>query len=187
MSGDISRQACEFSKQAHSGQLRKGTEIPYFTHLEETADIVRGLTDQKEIIAAAYLHDIVEDTDCSIEDVRNVFGDAVAHIVEGETERREPGYNASETWQQRKTDKIKHLKEAGREVQMVALADKLSNMRATYREYERIGDEVWKRFNRTEKEVHAWYYKELSEAFSKWKDTKEWKEFDELRKKIFEN
>lgn len=177
--------ASEFAKKAHAGQVRKGTKIPYFMHLQEAADIVRTLSADEEVIAAAYLHDILEDTKVTLDVLREQFGNRVAEFVESETEHREVGYDKTATWHQRKQATIEELKTASEEVKIIALGDKLSNMRSTKKEYDRIGDRVWERFNERNKKEHEWYYKGLAEALSSLSGTEAWKEMKKLTEYVF--
>ena len=92
---DIVKEAYRFAEEAHKGQKRKGgNDIPYFTHIEETASIVKTLTDKKEVIAAAYLHDVVEDCGVSAASLpvnRNVQN-AVLLVTRQDGERKAKYY-----------------------------------------------------------------------------------------------
>ena len=73
--------AIVFATKAHEGQFRKATKIPYILHPMECAVIISGMTTDEEMIAAALLHDTVEDCDVTIEDIRREFGSRVAQFV----------------------------------------------------------------------------------------------------------
>ncbi|MFI3208923.1 MAG: HD domain-containing protein [Eubacteriales bacterium] len=151
--------AKEFATNAHKGQLRKGTTRPYILHPIEVADIVSTLTDDEEIIAAAYLHDTVEDCpEISIEVLEEFFGNRVATIVSQESEDK------TRSWLERKGTTIEHLRIAPIEVQMIALADKLSNMRDIDRDYPVCGEELWNRFRMKNKQIIGWYYKGVEDS-----------------------
>ena len=77
---NVLNRAIVFATEAHEGQYRKGTQIPYILHPMEAAAIVGTMTTDEEIIAGAVLHDVVEDTDTTIDDVQEMFGDRVAYI-----------------------------------------------------------------------------------------------------------
>ena len=97
----------------------------------EVAAIVSTMTDDKAIISAAMLHDTVEDTDATIEDIRREFGDKVADLVSSESENKRDNLPSSDTWKIRKQETVDRLKnESSKEVKMIALGDKLSNIRA---------------------------------------------------------
>ena len=145
------RKAAEFAKQAHEGTFRKGSRIPYIYHPMEVALIVAQITDDPEVIAAAYLHDVLEDTDVTGEELREQFGERVLFLVQQETEDK------SRTWRERKEATILHLEHAERDVKILTLGDKLSNMRSTARDYMVEGETIWQRFNEKRRECHQWY------------------------------
>lgn len=101
-------EAAEFAREAHRGMFRKGTEIPYIVHPIETAVIVASFTDDEEVIAAALLHDVVEDTDVTGEELEHRFGPRVAGLVMAESEDK------SRSWQERKAATLRHLESACR-------------------------------------------------------------------------
>lgn len=158
-------EAIEFAAKAHEGQFRKGTKRPYIVHPVEVADIVAVMTRDEEVICAAVLHDTIEDCPGVTEAaLSSVFGERVASMVAQESEDK------SRSWMERKETTIRHLGEAPREVQMIGLADKLSNMRDIDRDYPVFGEELWSRFRMKSKEAMGWYYKGirdvLKESFS---------------------
>ena len=129
--------AIEFATKAHEGQLRKGPKRPYIVHPVEVADSVSTMTTDEEVISAAVLHDTIEDCkDVTREILAQEFSKRVASIVAQESEDK------SRTWMERKSATIEHLRTAPREVQMVGLADKLSNMRDINRDYPVYGEEL---------------------------------------------
>ena len=188
---DIVKEAYRFAEEAHKGQKRKGgNDIPYFTHIEETASIVKTLTDKKEVIAAAYLHDVVEDckkgdAKYTIKDIEDHFGQEVANLVDCETENKYESLPAHETWRKRKEETINHMKNAPIEAKMIALGDKLSNMRSIKRDYEACGDKLWQRFNQKDKEQHGWYYRSMALGLIELQGTEAWQEFNGLVREVF--
>ena len=133
--------AIAFATQAHEGQVRKGTSRPFILHPLEVGKIVASMTDDEEVISAAILHDTIEDCDgVTQEMLREEFTERVASLVAQESEDK------SKTWMERKSATIAHLKVAPREIQMIGLADKLSNMRDIDRDYPECGEELWNRF-----------------------------------------
>ena len=145
-------EAAAFAAKAHEGAFRKGTRIPYITHPMETALIVSGFTRDEELIAAALLHDVVEDAGVTGGELRERFGDRVAALVLKASEDK------SLSWQERKSFALCRLEKAPRDLKILAMGDKLSNMRSTARDYLIIGDELWKRFNEKRKSRQGWYY-----------------------------
>ena len=150
-------EAAAFADKAHKGAFRKGTKIPYITHPMETAVIVSAFTDDEEIIAAALLHDVMEDAGVTREELEDAFGPRVADLVVDESEDK------SRSWQERKTRTVRHLCTASREIKILALGDKLSNMRCTARDYLVVGDAIWQRFNEKDKRKIAHALKELED------------------------
>ena len=151
--------AIEFATKAHEGQFRKGTRRPYIVHPIEVADIVATMTKDEEVICAAVLHDTIEDCRGITKDILKLrFGSRVADIVMQESEDK------SCTWEERKGATIRRLKEGPPEVQMIGLADKLSNMRDIDRDYPVAGDALWTRFRMQSKEALAWYYKSIRDV-----------------------
>ncbi len=108
-------EAAAFADKAHKGAFRKGTKIPYITHPMETAVIVSAFTDDEEIIAAALLHDVMEDAGVTREELEDTFGSRVADLVVDESEDK------SRSWQERKTRTVRHLCTASREIKILAL------------------------------------------------------------------
>ena len=166
--GRIER-AMIFAAEAHDGQKRKGKNRPYVLHLMEAAVTVSMMTDDEDVIIAALLHDTLEDTDTTAEQIRNAFGERVAALVGAESEDKRSGRPRGETWRIRKEEALQTLKAAPREAKLVALGDKLSNVREMARDHTRIGEALWDQFNQKDKGQHEWYYRSmyaiLSEAF----------------------
>ena len=176
-----------FATRAHSGTYRKGTKIPYIVHPIEAAAIVATMPDDPDMIAAAVLHDVVEDTDATLEEIRFFFNEHIARLVEAESEDKRKDLPPQETWMVRKMETLTFLREeADREAKILALADKLSNIRAIHRDQKTIGDQLWQRFNEKSKEKHGWMYRQVADALSELSDTFAWQEYDELVRKTFE-
>jgi len=171
---------------AHSGQVRKGTTTPYILHPLEAAAIVASMTDDQEIIAAAVLHDTLEDAGISLDEIAEKFGTRVADLVKSESENKRANLPASETWLIRKQETIEYLSnERDIAVKMIALADKLSNIRAIYRDHLAIGDELWERFNQHDPQMYAWYYRAIADATAELEHYPAWQEYSRLVEKVF--
>ena len=182
---NIVDRAIIFATKAHSGKLRKGSQLPYIVHPLEALAIVATITSDKELMAAAALHDVVEDTRYEIYEIRHEFGDRVADLVDSETSRDIEGVSHVDSWHQRKQVAIDRLAAASRDSQIVALGDKLSNMRLIAHDYATLGDEIWNRFNVKNKADHAWRYHSLVNALSDLSGTEAYKEFCMLVEKVF--
>lgn len=157
--------ALVFATQHHQHQHRKGTKIPYMTHLLNVCKLVAENNCSDEVLAAALLHDIVEDTDVTIEEVETIFGKQVAEIVRGATELDKLERKAIEkesSWQTRKDHTIHFLQqEASTDQLLVSGADKLDNLRSIVYDHKRIGEKLWSRFNAS-REQQAWYYNAIA-------------------------
>ena len=178
-------QAVVFAVNAHSGMKRKGCTTPYIVHPLEALTIASTLTDDVDVLCAAVLHDTVEDTDTTISDIKELFGDNVARLVASDSENKREDLPSSETWEIRKTESLTFLEKADKDEQIIALSDKLSNMRAIYRDYQILGEKLWDRFNVKDKQKHAWYYCGIATKLKDLADTFAYKEYVELVKKVF--
>ena len=176
--------AITFAVKAHQGMERKGKGFPYIVHPMEAVCIVATMTNDQELLAAAALHDVIEDTDTTAEDLKKEFGERVAMLVEAESDDKTGGSKA-ETWHQRKQDTLDRLRNADLDIKIVALGDKLSNMRAIAHDYAVLGDELWNRFTVKDPAEHAWRYHALAEALNDLSDTDAYKEFHTLVNKTF--
>ena len=169
--------AVVFAVRAHSGTERRGKGFPYIVHPLEAVEIVSTMTSDQQLLAAAVLHDTVEDTCVTLEQIRDEFGDRVASIANG--------LSATDSWHDRKKGAIDRLAKASREAKIVALGDKLSNMRAIARDYSVMGDELWKIFHVTDKKDHEWHYRGLADSLRELQDTFAFKEFEALINQVF--
>ena len=176
--------AITFAVKAHQGMERKGKGFPYIVHPMEAVCIVATMTNDQELLAAAAVHDVIEDTDTTAEDLKKEFGERVAMLVEAESDDKTGGSKA-ETWHQRKQDTLDRLRNADLDIKIVALGDKLSNMRAIAHDYAVLGDELWNRFTVKDPAEHAWRYHALAEALNDLSDTDAYKEFHTLVNKTF--
>ena len=153
--------AIEFAARAHRGQVRKATGVPYIVHPLGAARLLieHGCT-HEDAVVAAILHDTVEDTDATLEELRVAFGSTVADFVEALSE---PDKRAS--WEVRNHHTLSMLKEAPDPVLLVSCADKLDNLRSIAADVEQRGEAAWRSFKRGAPE-QAWYYRALSAVFS---------------------
>ena len=149
-----------FATKAHAGKYRKGTDRPYIIHPIEVMSIVMHFTDDEDVLTAAVLHDTVEDTAVTIQRVEKEFGSRVAELVASVTEDKKRKLPPEATWRARKWEMLFRMKKAERDVKIIWFADCLSNMRDIKMDYDRIGDDLWERFNQKDKELQSWYYRE---------------------------
>ena len=151
---DLLTRAIAYAVAMHKGGLRKGTNMPYIVHPLEVLNNLYLMKADKKLMAAGVLHDTVEDTEATIEDIVVLFGQDVGNLVASHTEK-----DKTLPWKERKELALEELANATKREKMLVLADKLSNVRAMVRDYKAIGEELWERFNQG-KEQQAWYYRE---------------------------
>ncbi len=174
-----------FAVKAHHNTERRGKGFPYIVHPMEAVEIVATITPDQELLAAAALHDTIEDTDVTVEDIRREFGDRIAELVHSESDQFTEGVSEADSWRERKQAAIDRLHKAPYEAKIVALGDKLSNMRAIARDYATKGDKLWKIFHVTDKSLHEWHYRGLAASLSELSDTFAYKEFIDLINTVF--
>lgn len=177
--------AIEFAVKAHANSERRGKGFPYVIHPLEAMSIVASMTPDQELLAAAALHDTVEDTGVTVADLRREFGDRVANLVEAESDVFVEGLSEEASWHDRKKAAIDRLAAAPYEAKMVAMGDKLSNMRAIWRDYQEKGDELWKIFHAKDKADHEWHYRGLAASLSELSGTFAYQEFQSLIDDVF--
>ncbi len=156
---NILEEAIIYATTLHEGNVRKLKNTPYILHPLEVAQIIATMTDDQEIMAAGVLHDVVEDTDTTLDTIREKFGDRVAALVASETENKYPGEDKALTWKRRKEESLlvlKNSKDIG--VKMLWLSDKLSNIRSLSRLYDERGKALWSSFNQNDPMMQRWYY-----------------------------
>ena len=181
----VFEKAIRFALKAHHGMVRKGSTAPYITHPLEVAAIAATVTSDEEVLAAAVLHDVVEDTPYTIDDIREAFGERVATLVMSDTEDKMESLPPEETWFARKTATIEHLKKAPRDEKIIILGDKLSNIRSCRQQQLVIGDKLWENFHEKRKEKHAWYYASILHELDELKDTFAYAEYKRLVVEVF--
>ena len=177
--------AIVFAVKAHAGTERRGKGFPYIVHPMEAMEIVATMTPDQELLAAAALHDTVEDTDVTVDLIRAEFGDRIASIVAGESDEMPEGMSEEDSWHARKQAAIDRLAAAPRDVKIVALGDKLSNMRAIARDYAVQGDALWNLFHAKDPSDHEWHYRGLADSLRELKGTAAYDEFESLINQVF--
>ena len=160
----ILEKAISFAAEQHSGDVRKGSDIPYIVHPLEALAIAASITSNQDILAATVLHDVVEDTSATLIGIEEKFGKKIAELVASESEDKMPDVPPSESWKRRKESTIQALRTASIDEKIIVLSDKLSNIRAIYRDVVREGDIIWKKFNQKDKKMHEWYYRAIVDA-----------------------
>ena len=174
-----------FAVRAHHNTERRGKGFPYIVHPMEAVEIVATITTDQELLAAAALHDTIEDTDVTVEDIRREFGLRVAELVHAESDQFTDGVSEEDSWHDRKQAAIERLAAASHDAKIVAMGDKLSNMRAIWRDYQTKGDELWQIFHVKDKASHEWHYRGLADSLSELSDTFAYQEFVRLINDVF--
>lgn len=178
--------ATVFAANAHDGMSRKTNKNPYILHPMEAATIAGTMSEAQELIAAALLHDVVEDTGITIEQIRAGFGERVAQLVASETENKRDELPPDATWEICKQEAVAMLKSTGDlDVKKLYLSDKLSNMRSFYRDWVLLGDSMWQKFNQKDKNKQYWYYKSIADATKELSEFDAWQEYSFLIERIF--
>ena len=179
--------AARFAVEAHAGMWRKGSDTPYVLHPFEVASIVATMTSDEEVLAAALLHDTVEDAGAQLDELRSRFGERVAALVASETEDKHPELPKAQTWRLRKEESLARLAAATDDgARMLWLADKLANLRSFARLVGREGDDAWRHFNQSDPGQHRWYYRSVAELTSQLRETDAWQELDALISTVFD-
>ncbi|MDI6872063.1 MAG: HD domain-containing protein [Bacillota bacterium] len=160
MDHELYSRALLFAEQAHRGQVRKGSEVPYITHPVGVSTILAQYECGEDVVAAGLLHDVLEDTGATREDLELRFGSRIAGLVAGVTEEKVRG-SEKVSWEERKKRAIEHLEGADIEVVALKAADALDNVWSILRDYGVVGEAVWKRFKRG-RELQLDYYRRLA-------------------------
>lgn len=155
-------EALTFAARLHKNQIRKGTAIPYISHLLAVASIALEHGASEDEAIAALLHDAAEDQGgkATLSEIRHRFGDSVAEIVEGCTDA---WAIPKPSWRTRKEAYVAHLRDASASVRLVSAADKLHNAQTILRDYRVLSESLWKRFSGG-RDGTLWYYRSLVEA-----------------------
>jgi len=185
---NVLEEAIIFATKAHEGQKRKSGNTPYILHPMEVANVIATVTDDLETMAAGVLHDTVEDCGVDPREIREKFGPRVAALVQSDSEDRLSDKPASETWMDRKEESLLMLENTNdRDVKIMWLGDKLSNIRSFYRAYLREGSGMWDHFHQKDPKIQYWYYKTIAKHLSELKDTEAYKEYVDLVEKTFKD
>lgn len=157
-------EAIIYATVMHQGKVRKLGNTPYILHPLEVAQILSAMTNDQDVITAGILHDIVEDTDGTLEEIEKRFGERVAFLVSSESENDYPGESKDASWKRRKEESLKALKNTDDQgVRMLWLADKLANIRSLAGGYSEYGEQLWESFHQRDPEMQHWYYQTVAE------------------------
>jgi (p)ppGpp synthase/HD superfamily hydrolase len=156
--------ALVYAARLHRDQTRKGSGVPYVTHLLAVAAIVGESGGTEDEVIAGLLHDAPEDAggEERLAEIRARFGEEVANVVAGCTDTyKEP----KPPWRARKEAYLEHLAGAPPSVRLVSAADKLHNARSVLSDYRAVGEDLWGRFNGGRAGT-LWYYRAVADALA---------------------
>lgn len=122
---ELIRRAAAFAEAAHTGQTRKGSDTPYIEHPRRVSELVRAIGGTEAQIAAAWLHDVVEDCDVTLDDVREAFGEEVAALVDALTDKHPPGPGTTRA--ERKANEARRIGRSPAAARLVKACDILDN------------------------------------------------------------
>lgn len=178
------KQAKAFAKKAHANHKRKISKEPYITHPIRVAERLEKAGCSEDVIAAAYLHDVVEDTPYTMADITERFGDRVADLVAGHTEDK------SKSWQERKLHTINLIKDTEKEVKYLIVADRLDNLLELENNLIHYGEQIWNRFN-AGYEKQRWYHESIAKNMYTGLNQEDipsfFYEFEKIVKRVFKN
>lgn len=166
MSQDLAKLAVAFeiANRAHRQQVRKGTKIPYISHVMSVSALALEAGGSVDEACAALLHDVLEDGGPEYaEEIKQKLGEDVLRMVQGCTDGVPDASGKKEPWDIRKVRYINHLKTVAADVLFVSACDKMHNLRSILRDLQ-AGEAVFERFS-APKEKTIWYYDELVKVF----------------------
>ena len=167
-----------FATKKHEGQYRKGTTIPYIFHPLEVMQILRENGANLNCVVAGVLHDTLEDTSATIDEITTLFGTEVSDIINVESEDKSLPYR------ERKFEHMQRVKNSSTNAKMVNCADKLSNIKSMYIDHLTLGEKLWERFNGTKEDI-AWYYSVAIDALEELKDIDMYQKVKYYYQKLF--
>ena len=158
---DLISKAKNIAIKYHKGAIRKSEkDLPYIVHPFDAARIVSKVTDDENIICACYLHDTVEDTSLSLDEIHDLFNLDIKSLVSGATEK-----DKSKSWEERKQERIDLEKDYDERHKLVILADKISNLSDLRNLFYMNGKRDFSLFNRGY-DKQKWFYEETYKALS---------------------
>jgi (p)ppGpp synthase/HD superfamily hydrolase len=156
------RAALRLAERAHRGQTRKGTDVPYVLHPVAVTFLLIDAGADEDLVCAGLLHDVVEDSDVTLDDLEQGFGAEVRRLVDAVTEEKTDGDGQSIPWDIRRRDTIEHLEHADDAVLALKAADLAANLSDVLIDHAEVGDELWARFN-AGAAAQIWYYRRVAE------------------------
>ena len=172
--------------EKHRGMRRRFNGLPYILHPMEAAVIAGSLAADEELLAAALLHDVVEDAGVTLEEIGERFTPRVMALVAAETEDKRADQPPEATWHIRKEEALTALRHASDPaVKKLFLSDKLSNLRSLHEMKIREGDAMWRHFHQQDEREQAWYFGTVLELTRELSATQAWREYQRLFGEVF--
>lgn len=182
---NIFEKACQYALIKHKNQYRKDGSI-YILHPFEVATIAGTMTNDLDVLSAAVLHDVLEDSDASLIEIKELFNDRVCKLISLETEEKYPNLSKKDSWKLRKIEAIKRLEETDDiGFKIIYLADKLSNIRSLLRDINNNGIQAFNKFNVSNIDEQAWYYYSVLDNLKELKNTSAYFELSSKLEIIF--
>lgn len=186
----VIQKALTLAYEQHQGQNRKCNHAPYFVHILDVArHLMSEPTATEDVIVAGILHDTLEDTSYTVEDLESDFGPRVRQLVEFVTEpakdSHSPTQDKRQTWKQRKQHTLETSQTATCDQLLILQADKLSNLQSIQENLFLYGETLWNQFNASRTDT-SWYYQELGKVFrERIKNTKMNQLYERLLEEVF--
>jgi (p)ppGpp synthase/HD superfamily hydrolase len=160
--------AVEYALAAHLGDVRKGTTIPYISHLIQVAGLVLEFGGTEEEAIGGLLHDTAEDAggEATLADIRDAFGPDVERIVRENSDSITDSKADKAPWRERKEQYIAAISHKPESALLVSVCDKIHNVRSLITDTQNLGPSHWNRFNAS-REDSLWYYQSLVKAFQR--------------------
>lgn len=178
----LKEKAYLFAEKAHRGQTRKNSSRPYITHPKRVAERLEKAGLPEPLIFAGYLHDVVEDTGVTIQEIEQEFGREVAELVAAHTEDK------SKSWLERKRHTIETVKKSPLDIKCLIIADKLDNLLGMEEDLKLYGEQIWENFNAGPVE-QKWYNESIAnhmyEGIDPSKAPDYFREYEEAVKRVF--
>ena len=158
MSLGVIEKAAAIAARGHKEQVRKHGAVPYIVHPFMVSRLLEKHGFRDEVVAAGLVHDVLEDTDVTPDEIEKELGTEVLDLVQGLSEEKEL------PWEDRKLGYIELVRKGSDDVKAISVADKVHNMTNMLHAYEEMGDELWVAFSRP-KEKRVWFEQQVLKMF----------------------
>lgn len=183
MEKDKIEYAIYFATKAHKGQKRKMEDIDMIFHPFTVGMLLQRNNCEEDVVVAGILHDVVEDTPYTFDDIKNEFGEKVMNYVYDSSEP-----DKSLEWEDRKKHTIEHIKKAPLGSKLIVACDKISNLEDLYEKIMKQGEEKSYSALKRGKKLQKWYYCSVYESCIEGEDKNHpiFKRYKEILNKLFD-